>query len=731
MGSHDSIEFPGVWHSDIDGARCELTDAPGATPRPDHATIKVAGNHEAREVFHPMRRLRLIYAVSFLVLASSPILVTAFASPRTPLRAGPLTSKGTQPGVTYEILPPSECRQCHGTYDTANNIEPWATWAGSMMAHASRDPIFWAALDVANHDVPEVGDFCLRCHLPAAWLAGRSSPPGGSTDGCGMVGVIDGFDEDFDGVSCHLCHRMMENPSPPPGEDPVYYENANFWLDDSDCGTGEPCRRGPYDYSAQGVPPPHPWAFSAYHVGSGICGNCHNVTNTTLTLIKNGVDTGRPMPVERTYAEWLHSGFSDSLSTDYQTCQKCHMPNVTVDSAYACNIPRNNRAGNMPTHQFAGGNAWIPDVLRAEYPALGLDDNFIATRDWTLNMLQNRSAQIKVTGPANIQEGRALAFSVKVTNLTGHKLPTGYPEGRRMWLNVQVRDGLGNLIWESGAYDPATGVLTMDKQAKVYEVKQGIYNLNGTNECDVENGGGAVFHFVRNNCFALDNRIPPKGFTGKDDLDTQPVNYVYPETAPGSGILVNYDITTYALTIPAGTASPLQVSATLRYQTASKEYVEFLRDEAVTNNFPNDCIARTTGTPTSSRGEIVYDMWSRNGQCPPVDMGTALATVVVTEAPKLPTALALDQNYPNPVNAAVTGTRIAFHLPSGGRVHLDIYDVGGRRVRALVNAHYDAGARSAYWDGRNDAGQAVASGVYLYRLEVAGQVLSKRLVNIR
>jgi hypothetical protein len=525
---------------------------------------------------------------------------------------------------------------------------------------------------------------------------------------------------------------MMVNPSPPPGEAPVYYENANFWVDDDTCpGSNEPCRRGPYDFSAGGVPPPHPWKYSPYHVSSGICGNCHNVTNTGLTLIRNGADTGHPMPIERTYAEWLHSDFSDTLSTGYQTCQNCHMPSATVDPVYACNNRRNNRTGNLPVHQFAGGNAWMPDVLRAEYPALGLDDNFIATRDWALNMLQNRSAQVEVTGPASIQAGRALAFNVKVTNLTGHKLPTGYPEGRRMWLNVQVRDGLGSLVWESGAYDPATGVLTRDNQAKVYEVKQGIYNLNGTNACDVTNAGGDIFHFMRNNCFALDNRIPPKGFTGKNDLDTQPVNYAYPETSPGSGILVNYDVTSYALTIPAGTASPIQVSATLRYQTASREYVAFLRDEAVTNNFPNDCIARTTGIPTSSRGQIMYDMWSRNGMSPPVDMGTGLATITVTTAPKLPKELALDQNYPNPVNAAVTGTRIAFHLPSAGLVRLDIFDIGGRRVRTLVNAQYDAGARSVFWNGRNDAGQTVASGVYLYRLEVGGQVLSKQLVNIR
>jgi len=645
--------------------------------------------------------------------------------------SGPLTSHGSQPPLNYPIFAPFECAQCHSGYDAGHNIEPSNTWAGSMMAQASRDPFFWAALDVANHDVPNVGDFCLRCHLPTPWLDGRTSPPTSNNDGCGLIGYIDQTDADFDGVSCHLCHRMMENPAPPPGENKVYYENGNYWIDDVDGGTAEPKRHGPYNYPEDGVAPPHGWAYSPYHRGSGLCGNCHNVTNPAVTLVKNGVDTGIPMPVERTYREWQESSYSDSLSAGYRTCQDCHMPTVTIDSVYACNIKRNIRTNNMRVHQFAGGNTWVPDVLRQEYPALSMEDNFNATRDWALDMLQNKSAQVEVNAPAHVETGRALEVSVKVANLTGHKLPTGYPEGRRMWLNVQVRDGNGALVWESGAYDPGTGVLTHDSQAKVYEVKQGIHNLNGSGGCDaVDNSGSAIFHFVRNNCFALDNRIPPLGFAGKDDVEIQPVNYAYPETAPGSGVLVNYDVTRYAFTVPAHTVSPLQVSATLRYQTASKEYVDFLRDEAVNNNFPDDCIPRTGGMPAQSRGEILYDMWSRHDLCPPVDMGTALATVAVT-TPKLPQQLVLGQNYPNPVSGAVNGTRIAFQLPTSGRVHLDIYDVQGKRVRSLLDASLNAGARSAYWDGRNDAGQTVASGVYLYRLEMGGNVLSKRLVIVR
>ncbi len=70
-------------------------------------------------------------------------------------------------------------------------------------------------------------------------------------------------------------------------------------------------------------------------------------------------------------------------------------------------------------------------------------------------------------------------------NLSGHKLPTGYPEGRRMWLQVLVRDGSGEAIWSSGGWDPATGALALDPQLKVYEVKPGIWDFDGSGECSV------------------------------------------------------------------------------------------------------------------------------------------------------------------------------------------------------------------------------------------------------
>ena len=205
-----------------------------------------------------------------------------------------------------------------------------------------------------------------------------------------------------------------------------------------------------------------------------------------------------------------------------------------------------------------------------------------------------------------------------------------------MWLHVVATDGVGGVVWESGAWSPTTGELSHDEQLRVYEVKQGIWDYNGTAQCDVESDatGKHLFHFVKNDCIALDNRIPPLGFTGGDDPETRPVGYVYPETSPGSGVLVNYDVVGYQVTIPKGTPSPVTIEATLRYQTASKEYIEFLRDEAIDHGFPEDCISGSGAKNLGlSRGEYLYTLWNdpSYGRSPPVDMATDSSSVAVTD----------------------------------------------------------------------------------------------------
>lgn len=81
----------------------------------------------------------------------------------------------------------------------------------------------------------------------------------------------------------------------------------------------------------------------------------------------------------------------------------------------------------------------------------------------------------------------------------------------------------------------------------------------------------------------------------------------------------------------------------------------------------------------------------------------------------LPADFDLHQNYPNPSNPS---TRISVDLPVAGNVTLNIFDVMGRRVASIANGHFEAGRQTFHWDGINNAGIQVASGVYLFQVDV-------------
>ncbi len=94
-----------------------------------------------------------------------------------------------------------------------------------------------------------------------------------------------------------------------------------------------------------------------------------------------------------------------------------------------------------------------------------------------------------------------------------------------------------------------------------------------------------------------------------------------------------------------------------------------------------------------------------------VDTGTA-----TQDAGNIPLATALEGNYPNPFNPE---TSIAFALKEGGNVRLAIYNVKGQLIRTLVDDKLPAGRYQAVWNGKDEAGRGVSSGIYLYRMESA------------
>ena len=90
-----------------------------------------------------------------------------------------------------------------------------------------------------------------------------------------------------------------------------------------------------------------------------------------------------------------------------------------------------------------------------------------------------------------------------------------------------------------------------------------------------------------------------------------------------------------------------------------------------------------------------------------------------------PREFALHQNYPNPFNPA---TEIRYSLPTVAQAKLEIYNVLGEKIRTLIDRKQSDGAYAVNWDGRDDRGERVSSGVYLYRLQTDQAVQTRKML---
>ena len=91
----------------------------------------------------------------------------------------------------------------------------------------------------------------------------------------------------------------------------------------------------------------------------------------------------------------------------------------------------------------------------------------------------------------------------------------------------------------------------------------------------------------------------------------------------------------------------------------------------------------------------------------------------------LPKEFALHNNYPNPFNPV---TNIVYDIPEVTDVTLEIYNVMGQRVRTLAQGSHEAGRYQIVWNATNDLGQALSSGMYIYRIQAGDFVSVKKLV---
>ncbi len=539
----------------------------------------------------------------------------------------PGTQPESDPYLLNPISPSTSCTYCHSDYNPTT--APFDTWTVSLMGQASRDPIWNAALAIANQDANVVGQLCIRCHSPGAWLADRASS-----------GTTAEFQpEDFDSINCNICHRMVNPvlgadsatgyPGDPASPDtPIVTALTKAGLLPTGAGDGryviDPAdsRRGPLSdvpdnlHGLSVVGEQIRLVTSPFHTKSEFCGTCHDVSNPVFVKQKDGTygigelnaphPTQNPhdmFPEQRTYSEWSLSEFAtkgvafpdnrfggpDHPTGLMKSCQDCHMP---VTNGGACTFadypPFFYR--DVPEHSFSGSNSWVMAGIRtslgdeADYYGV-TQERVDAAIARNVNMLQNASDMELTTVGSTL--------NIRVINQTGHKLPTGYPEGRRMWLNIKFFDSNDKLIDELGGYDYKRAQADLEG-TKVWEA---IHGIDANVAAATGLPAGPSTRLALANTKLKDNRIPPRGYSAAAFAAVG---------APVIGASYSdgqyWDDTPFA--IPEGAAKAV---VTLYYQTSTSEYMEFLRDSNQTDN----------------TGETAYNLWTLHGKSAPVAMDSA------------------------------------------------------------------------------------------------------------
>jgi len=470
-----------------------------------------------------------------------------------------------------------QCMACHNGLRTPSgeDVSIGASWRASMMANSSRDPYWQAAVrrEVTDHPTAaaDIENECATCHMPMSRTEARMTGGKGEVFAHLPVSEESGRQDRLahDGVACALCHQITDRDFGAP-------ESFTGGYAVSPPATPEPRPMfGPFKIergissimrSATGFQP-----TEALHVKqSELCATCH--TLVTKARGPSGDIIGE-LPEQMPFLEWKRSAFAG----EQRSCQSCHMPVVEEETPIASVLgaPRKGFA----RHTFVGGNFFMQRMLTRYRDELGVtapSDQMEAAINTTLANLRTATAKVSLERAA-MSNGRLVA-DVGVRNLTGHKLPTGYPS-RRAWLHLTVRDRTGRVVFESGAVardgsiagndndrDPA-GVeahhaeITRPDQVQIYE------SVMGDSEGRPTTGLLSAVRYLK------DNRLLPKGF---EKAGADPWIAVVGGASADADFIGEGDRVRYSIDV--GEASgPFQVDVALRFQVIGFRWAENLR----------------------------------------------------------------------------------------------------------------------------------------------------------
>ncbi|OVE79850.1 hypothetical protein BVY01_01400 [bacterium I07] len=138
-------------------------------------------------------------------------------------------------------------------------------------------------------------------------------------------------------------------------------------------------------------------------------------------------------------------------------------------------------------------------------------------------------------------------------------------------------------------------------------------------------------------------------------------------------------------------------------------------DRYLVNSLSLGVVCRPSENDPIDSLKIVFDEWKQS-------------KTFVTNLQAFPNNFLLYQNYPNPFNPSTT---ISYQVPTAGHVAIEIFNMMGRRIRTLLNDQKRTGSYDVIWDGRNDFGEIVENGIYVYQMQVEGYVQRRKMTFLK
>jgi len=467
------------------------------------------------------------------------------------------------------------CVACHNNLVTAtgDDVSIGTTWRSTIMANSSRDPYWQAsvrreALDHPAHSAA-IQDECAACHMP---MPQKIAAAAGTTVDVFSHLPVGKDDSELqrlagDGVSCTVCHQISAERL---GTRESF--NANFVIKPP-APDGTRSIFGSYDIDAgRRTIMRSVTSFqqeAAPHIKqSELCATCHTLITTAFG--PNGQVVGS-LPEQMNYQEWRHSDFL----REERSCQSCHMPTV-AGPIRAASVLGDTR-DTLARHVFVGGNAYMVRLLnryRHELGVMALPSELEATANATLRQLQRDTAELTLSRPT-VTAG-TIAFDVDIRNLTGHKLPTGYPS-RRLWLHVTVKNDRGERVFESGAFSTTGSIAGNDNDTDVRRFEPHYDEISAPDQVQIyesilgDVSGGVTTGLLSATQYLKDNRLLPRGF---DKTTAAAEIGVYGQAKADADFVGGGDRVHYR--IPASASGPLTFEVELRYQTIAYRWAQNL-----------------------------------------------------------------------------------------------------------------------------------------------------------